>query len=227
MDVPASDLADRIGSAFPALALAGRRTLDEVARRSRVHRAPAGSLLFGEKQPCSGFPLVLAGRVRVAQRYPNGREMQLYRVGPGDACVLSSSCLLGRTQYPASGIAETDVELAVLSPDDFRALVVADAAFREYVFSLFGERLAALLALVEAVTSQKLDRRLAALLVRRADDSQTVRATHQTIADELGSVREIVTRLLRTFEDRGWVELGRERIRVADRDSLQELAGPL
>lgn len=224
MDVPASDLADRIGSAFPALALAGRRTLDEVARRSRVHRAPAGSLLFGEKQPCSGFPLVLAGRVRVAQRYPNGREMQLYRVGPGDACVLSSSCLLGRTQYPASGIAETDVELAVLSPDDFRALVVADAAFREYVFSLFGERLAALLALVEAVTSQKLDRRLAALLVRRADDSQTVRATHQTIADELGSVREIVSRLLKGFAAQGLVSLGREQLTIVDRNGLQKLA---
>lgn len=226
MDAPADDLADRIGSAFPALALAGRSTLDEVARRSLVHRAPAGTLLFGEKQPCSGFPLVLAGQVRVAQRYPNGREMQLYRVGPGDACVLSSSCLLGRSQYPASGVAETDVELAVLPPDDFRALVVADAAFREYVFSLFGERLASLLALVEAVTSQKLDRRLAALIVRRADEAPTIRATHQAIADELGSVREIVTRLLRAFEEKGWVELGRERIRITDLDALRGLAGP-
>ncbi|HQU50643.1 MAG TPA: helix-turn-helix domain-containing protein [Casimicrobiaceae bacterium] len=74
------------------------------------------------------------------------------------------------------------------------------------------------------MTSQKLDRRLAALLVRRSDGSPTIRATHQAIADELGSVREIVTRLLRSFEDRGLVELGRERIRVADRDGLQELA---
>jgi CRP/FNR family transcriptional regulator len=225
MGDPAAALADRIGAAFPTLALAGRRTLESVARRSLVKRVPAGTLLFSEHQPCSGFPLVLTGQVRVAQRYPNGREMQLYRVGPGDACVLSSSCLLGRSQYPASGIAETDVELAVLPPDDFRALVVDDAAFREYVFSLFGERLASLLSLVEAVTSQKLDRRLAALLVRRASEAPTIRATHQAIADELGSVREIVTRLLRTFEEKGWVELGRERIRVADRDALQGLAG--
>lgn len=225
MPGPAAELAARIGAAFPALALAGRSTLDEVARRSRIHRVPAGSLLFGEQQPCSGFPLVLAGQVRVAQRYPNGREMQLYRVGPGDACVLSSSCLLGRTRYPASGFAETDVELALLAPEDFRALIVDDAGFREYVFALFGERLAALLSLVEAVSSQKLDRRLAALLVRRADEAPTIRATHQAIADELGSVREIVTRLLRTFEEKGWVELGRERIRVADRDALQGLAG--
>lgn len=219
-----ADLADRIGAAFPELARAGSRTLENVASRAVLHKVPAGTQLFSEHQPCSGFPLVLSGEVSVAQRYPNGREMQLYRVGPGDACVLSSSCLLGRAQYPASGVARTDVELAVLPPAEFRALVVEDEPFREFVFSLFGERLAALLSLVEAVTSQKLDRRLAALLVRRSDGSPTIRATHQAIADELGSVREIVTRLLRSFEDRGLVELGRERIRVADRDGLQELA---
>lgn len=226
MSDPAAALADRIGAAFPTLALAGRRTLERIAARSMLRQVPAGTQMFGERQPCSGFPLVLAGRIRVVQRYPNGREMQLYRVSPGESCVLSSSCLLGRTQYPATGTAESDVELAVIPPDDFRALVVEDSSFREYVFSLFGERLASLLALVEAITYQKLDQRLAALLVRRAKDDPTIHATHQAIADELGSVREIVTRLLRSFEDRGYVELGRERIRVLDAKALGELARP-
>ena len=226
MSDPAAALADRIGAAFPTLALAGRRTLERIAARSMLRQVPAGTQMFGERQPCSGFPLVLAGRIRVVQRYPNGREMQLYRVSPGESCVLSSSCLLGRTQYPATGTAESDVELAVIPPDDFRALVVEDSSFREYVFSLFGERLASLLALVEAVTYQKLDQRLAALLVRRSKDGPTIAATHQAIADELGSVREIVTRLLRSFEDRGYVELGRERIRVVDVTALGELARP-
>jgi len=226
MSDPAAALADRIGAAFPTLALAGRRTLERIAARSMLRQVPAGTQMFGERQPCSGFPLVLAGRIRVVQRYPNGREMQLYRVSPGESCVLSSSCLLGRTQYPATGTAESDVELAVIPPDDFRALVVEDSSFREYVFSLFGERLASLLALVEAITYQKLDQRLAALLVRRAKDDPTIHATHQAIADELGSVREIVTRLLRSFEDRGYVELGRERIRVVDVTALGELARP-
>lgn len=226
MSDPAAALADRIGAAFPTLALAGRRTLERIAARSMLRQVPAGTQMFGERQPCSGFPLVLAGRIRVVQRYPNGREMQLYRVSPGESCVLSSSCLLGRTQYPATGTAESDVELAVIPPDDFRALVVEDSSFREYVFSLFGERLASLLALVEAITYQKLDQRLAALLVRRAKDDPTIHATHQAIADELGSVREIVTRLLRSFEDRGYVELGRERIRVLDAKALGDLARP-
>jgi CRP/FNR family transcriptional regulator len=224
MTDPAAALADRLGAAFPPLAAAGRATLERVARRCQVRHVKAGTAMFGEHQPCSGFPLVLAGSIRVSQRYPNGREMQLYRVGPGDSCVLSSSCLLGRMHYPASGTAESDLELAVVPPEDFRALVADDPAFREYVFSLFGERMASLLGLVEAITYQKLDRRLAALLVARAKDDPVIRATHQAIADELGSVREIVTRLLRNFEDRGYVELGRERIRVADASGLRELA---
>lgn len=223
MSDPAA-LAERIGAAFPTLALAGRRTLDRIASRAIFRQVSAGTQMFGERQPCSGFPLVLSGNIRVVQRYPNGREMQLYRVSPGESCVLSSSCLLGRTQYPATGTAETDVELAVIPPDAFRELVVEDSSFREYVFSLFGERLASLLALVEAITYQKLDQRLAALLVRRSKDGPTIAATHQVIADELGSVREIVSRLLRSFEDRGWVELGRERITVRDGGALAALA---
>ena len=225
MSDPAA-LAERIGAAFPTLAHAGRRTLERIASRAIFRQVSAGTQMFGERQPCSGFPLVLSGNIRVVQRYPNGREMQLYRVSPGESCVLSSSCLLGRTQYPATGTAETDVELAVIPPDAFRELVVEDSSFREYVFSLFGERLASLLALVEAITYQKLDQRLAALLVRRSNDGPTIAATHQVIADELGSVREIVTRLLRSFEDRGYVELGRERIRVLDAKALGELARP-
>ncbi|MFO1282647.1 MAG: Crp/Fnr family transcriptional regulator [Burkholderiales bacterium] len=190
----------------------------------QLRKVPAGTTMFGERQPCTGFPLVLAGSIRVAQHYPNGREMQLYRVRPGESCVLSSSCLLGRVQYPASGTAETDVELAVIPPEDFRALVVEEPAFREYVFSLFGERMASLLSLVEAISYQKLDQRLAALLVKRAGADGTIRATHQALADELGSVREIVSRLLRNFEDRGWVDLGRERITLVDRAALAAAA---
>ena len=120
MSDPAAALADRIGAAFPTLALAGRRTLERIAARSMLRQVPAGTQMFGERQPCSGFPLVLAGRIRVVQRYPNGREMQLYRVSPGESCVLSSSCLLGRTQYPATGTAESDVELAVIPPLDHK-----------------------------------------------------------------------------------------------------------
>jgi CRP/FNR family transcriptional regulator len=217
-------LAHRIGEAFPELARSAP-TLERIATRGTFRQVPAGGVMFNEHSPCNGFPLVLAGSVRVVQRFPNGREIQLYRVKSGESCLLSGSCLLGNSDYAASGIAETAVELVVIPPAEFRALVASDEIFREHVFSLYGERLAALMQLVEAISWQKLDQRLAALLVGRTrGGSAVVQATHQALADELGSVREIVSRLLRSFEDRGWVELGRERISVRDAAALDALA---
>ena len=205
---------------FPALAQASAETIARIVGHGIHRKVAAGTVLFDAHTPCAGFPLVLAGTVKGLQRYPHGRELPLYRVRPGESCLLSGSCLLGHSDYTASGIAETDVELLIVRPDDFNALIASDEAFRTHVFSLFGERLATLLALVEAIAYQKLDQRLAALLLARGDD---IRATHQALADELGSVREIVSRLLKSFEDRGWVDLSRERIAIVDRAALQQL----
>jgi CRP/FNR family transcriptional regulator len=218
-----SPLAARIAATFPALANAPRATLERIARDGIYRTAPAGTAMFDERSPCGGFPLVLAGSIRVLQRYPNGRELQLYRVKPGESCLLSGSCLLGETSYAASGVAETDVELVILPPPLFQALIAEDESFRRHVFEVFGERLAALMQVVEAVAYQKLDQRLAALLVERAPDGE-IHVTHQALADDLGSVREIVSRLLRSFEDRGWVDLGRERVRIVDRAALESVA---
>jgi CRP/FNR family transcriptional regulator len=180
--------------------------------------------MFDAHSLCTGFPLVLAGTVRVLQRYENGRELHLYSVGPGESCLLSGGCLLGHAPYAASAIADTDVELLVLPPPTFEALIAEDATFRRHVFSLFGERLSELMRAVEAIASQELDQRLAALLLNRDAEGGEIHTTHQALADELGSVREIVSRLLRGFEVRGWVDLGRERIRVVDRAALAGLA---
>ena len=218
-----SPLAARVASTFPGLANAPPSTLERIARDGVYRKAPAGTLMFDEHSPCSGFPLVLAGSIRVLQRYPNGRELQLYRVKPGESCLLSGSCLLGQTSYAASGVAETDIELLILPPALFQALIAEDDSFRRHVFEVFGERLSALMQVVEAIAYQKLDQRLAALLVNRSLDGE-IHATHQALADDLGSVREIVSRLLRNFEDRGWVDLGRERVRVVDRGALASLA---
>jgi CRP/FNR family transcriptional regulator len=222
---PRSPLAQRLAELFPELAGARPELLERIVARSAYRKVPPGTTMFSERAPCTGFPLVLSGSVRVAQQYPNGRELQLYRVKAGESCLLSGSCLLGNSHYPATGTTETDVEMLVLPPDAFRALVAEDETFRSYVFSLFGERLSTLMQLVEAITYQKLDQRLAALLVERIGGGEpTIHTTHQGLADELGSVREIVSRLLRSFEDRGWVELGRERVTVRDRTALSALA---
>lgn len=227
MSVPAtaapSPLATRVTASFPSLAPAPTETIERIVREGLHRRVPAGTVMFSEHSPCAGYPLVLGGSIRVLQRYPNGRELQLYRVKPGESCLLSGSCLLGNANYDASGIAESEVELLVIPPATFHSLIATDETFRRHVFAMFGERLSSLMQVVEAIAYQKLDQRLAALLVNKSPTGE-IRATHQALADELGSVREIVTRLLRSFEDRGWVDLGRERIRVVDRNALAGLA---
>ena len=194
--------------------------MEALLDEAQLLRAPAGTVLFDANQPCRGFPLVLEGSARVAKSAPSGREILLYRVEPGQTCILSGGCLLGHTDYSATGIAETDVKILSISPARFEALMLGFAPFRRFVFGAYGERLAEVMELVEEVAFRRLDSRLAQLLIRRGP---SIVGTHQSLADELGSVREIVSRLLRGFESRGWVRLEREHITVTDPKSLAAL----
>jgi CRP/FNR family transcriptional regulator len=196
-------------------------TLDDLLAGATHMKVPAQAMMFDENQPCMGFPLLLSGSARVIKAAPNGRELHLYYVQPGEACILTSSCLLGRANYQARCLVQEDLELVVLPPAAFRVLFSNLESFREHVFSRFSERLSDLLQLVSAVTFQKLDQRLATALTARPSPIQT---THQALADELGSLREIVSRLLKNFADQGWVRLGRERIEVVDAVALRRLA---
>jgi CRP/FNR family transcriptional regulator len=205
---------------FPVFAQLGAERVDALLAEAHLFRAPAGSVLFDAKQPCRGFPLLLEGSVRVAKTAPSGREILLYRVEPGQGCILSGGCLLGHSDYSASGIAEQEVVLLNVPPAQFNALMLESAPFRQFVFGMYGERLSEVMELVEEVAFRRLDARLAQLLIRRGP---VVEDTHQRLADELGSVREIVSRLLRSFESRGWVKLERERVTVLDPRSLSDL----
>jgi len=203
---------------YPMLGEVTASLLEDLLSNAAVMNAPAGTVMFDENQPCQGFPLLLSGSIRVIKASPNGRELQLYRVGPGESCILTSSCLLGHAMYHARGIVEQDVLLVALPPASFKVLLAQSELFRDYVFSLFSERLTDLMQLVSAVAFQKLDQRLAALLYAKPSPIHT---THQALADELGSVREIVSRLLKSFADQGWVKLGREQIEVIDVTALR------
>ena len=202
---------------FPVFAKLPAPQLERLLAEAQLVRIPAGTVLFDATQPCRGFPLVLEGAVRVAKFAPNGREILLYRVDPGQGCILSGGCLLGHSDYTARGVAEQDVTLLSVPPALFHELLLQFEPFRRFVFGMYGERLAEMMELVEEVAFRRLDERLAQLLVRRGP---VIEATHQKLADELGSVREFVSRLLRSFEDRGWVTLERERITVLDPKSL-------
>lgn len=206
---------------FPLFAGLPNARLEELLAESELVRAPKGAVLFEPGQPCRGFPLVLEGSVRVTKSSAGGRELVLYRVDPGQSCLLSGGCLLGHSDYSARGLAEEDVTLLSIPPAMFQSLMVEFEPFRKLVFSMYGERLAEVMELVDEVAFRRLDQRLAQLLIRRGP---VIEATHQKLADELGSVREIVSRLLRSFEGRGWVRLERERITLVAPKPLAALA---
>lgn len=212
---------DKLLRHFPALAEFSAPRREALFAQSVLREAGEGAVLFEPGMPCTGFPLLIEGSVRVAMRAPSGREILLYRVEPGGSCILSGGCLLGHSDYSASGIAESDVTLLLVPPALFQDLIVHEEAFRALVFSAYGARLAEVMELVEAVAFQRVDERLARLLIHRGP---VVSASHQLLADELGSAREVVSRLLGSFASRGWVKLERERVTVIDPKSLSALA---
>lgn len=209
-----------LAALYPVLAALPAGLGARFAIEAQAMTVPAGTVLFDERQPCQGFPFVLAGGIRVVKLAANGRELPLYRVLPGESCIITSSCLLGHVDYNARGVAESETAL-VLLPRPLFDILLGEPAFRDFVFRLFSERIAELMQLVEEVAFRKLDQRLANLLLGKG---RQVRTTHQQLADELGSVREIVSRLLKGFADQGLVRLGREQIEILDPAGLRKLA---
>lgn len=206
---------------FPVLAGLPPARLDELVATAPLRSVQAGGVMFESHTPCAGFPLVLEGSVKIVKTTPGGREMVLYRVAPGEGCILSGGCLLSDHEYTAAGVAESDVQVLIVPPALFQQLIVESEAFRRFVFDMYGTRLAEVMELLEEVAFRRLDTRLAQLLIQRGP---VVQATHQNLADELGSVRVFVSRLLKSFEDRGWVKLERERVTVRDLKALAEFA---
>ena len=180
-----------------------------------IERA-AGSPLFDDGNPCVGMLVLERGCVRVSLTSASGRSLVLYRVHPGETCVLTLSCLLGHEPYPARGEAESDVRGVFLPPELFDRLVWEAPAFREFVFTAFATRLRGALDVACSVAFERLDRRLAAALLERV--------THQQLADELGCSREAASRLLESFVGSGALSLGRGHVRVSDKLALARLA---
>jgi len=209
----------RLAQRYPMLAQLPPASRARLAEASHWASVPAGQILFDDHQACQGFPFVIEGSVRVIKYAPNGRELPLYRVTPGETCIISSSCLLGRENYNARGIAESATELMLLPREAFDALL-GEPAFRDFVFHLFAHRMADLMQLIEEVAFQRLDQRLPPFLLGKG---RVLHVTHQQLADELGSVREFVSRLLKGLAAQGLVRLSREQIEILDPAGLRKL----
>lgn len=195
----------------------------ELAALSRTISLPAGAHAFVPGQRAQNMLLLLSGSVRVQQISESGREVFLYRVGPGESCVLTTACMLADQDYSAEGIAETDVEAVTIPRAIFDDLVGRSPLFRSFVFLAYSRRIADLFGLIDDIVFQRMDVRLAARLLEM-ETGGLILATHQAIAAELGTAREVVSRILGEFHRRAWVETARGEIRITNRAGLERLA---
>jgi len=212
---------------FPAL-----RSIDDdvwlrALEKASTSSLPAGVTVFHEGDVCQNYLLVLAGSVRVQKLSESGKEIVLYRVEAGQSCVLTTACLLSSESYHAEAITETVVEAVTIPLLAFQQ-ALAIPAFREFVFATYGERITSLVMLIDAIAFGRMDARLARLLLAMADGDDVVHATHQILARELGTAREVVSRLLKEFERHGWLALRRGCIHLEQSQILAEvISGPV
>ncbi|MBI5136049.1 MAG: Crp/Fnr family transcriptional regulator [Nitrospirae bacterium] len=181
---------------------------------------PPGAAIFQCGDPCRNYLFVVSGSVTVTSLSHEGREVVLYRVGSGQTCTLTTACLLGETDYPAQGIAEGEVRAAVMPRDVFNRLLADSVGFRRFVFAQIGDRMAGLMRRVQELAFERTHVRLARKLLEGRDGDDTVHATHAQLAVELGTVREVVSRLLKEYERNGWVRLFRGGVHIVDAESL-------
>jgi len=208
---------------FPGLARLDAGVRARLEREGRVVRAPAGHTIFGPGHVPDNMLFLLDGVVRVYQTSESGREIVLYRVEAGQSCVLTTACLLAHEAYSAEGVAETGVVAVALPRTTFDSLIAEVPAFRDFVFAAYARRITDLFRVIDEVAFGRIDIRLAHRLIAMARGGTELHITHQGLATELGTAREVVSRQLHEFQRRGWIEQGRGTIALTDRPALARL----
>jgi CRP/FNR family transcriptional regulator, anaerobic regulatory protein len=208
----------RISGALPVLQDADAQLVREFQQVAFLARIPAGQDVFLEGDRVEAIALLISGVVRVYKIGETGREITLYRFGNGESCILTANAILSQKTFPAVATVEKEAEAVMIPADTFRDWVKRYDPWREFVFDLLSERLSTVMAVVEEVVFQRMDRRLATWLLTQS--LNPVHTTHQEIAAELGSSREVISRLLEDFSQKGWIEVERGTVEILDEDGL-------
>lgn len=201
-----------------------RAVRDRLLQVAQVRSYSTGDEVFGPQNVPDSLFFLFEGTIRVSQTSENGRDIVLYRVDAGESCVLTTACMLAEEAYNAEGIAESDIIAIALPRRSFDALVAEEPAFRTFVFAAYSRRLIDLLRVVDDVAFGRIDVRLADRLLTLAGDDKEIAATHAQIASELGTAREVISRVLNDFQKRDFIAQSRGRIAVTNKPALRALA---
>ncbi len=178
----------------------------------QIREVGKGQMIMGDNRHCAGIPMVIKGRFRLFRVSDKGRELTLYRISEGELCMLAAVCALGDSEYDFTVQAETDGELAVMPPDTFKELVYRSDAFRIHVFNALAYRLLSSIDTIEMLIFMSIEERLIEYLQRSANAAGVVEVTHEQLAVELGSSREVITRQLQKMAEKGILSLKRGKI---------------
>lgn len=210
---------------FPFIREASADFVREFYAACRYLELPAGVSICEEGQQCTQLAMLLDGVGRVYKLSPGGREVTLYRIEAGEACVLTASCILNGDDFPAMAVAETPVRAIVVSPQKVRGWICAESQWQHFIFSLLSHRLASIISVVEEVAFKRIDVRLAEKFARCLARGETgLQVTHAELAADIGSSREVISRILKDFADRGLIETGRGSIVLTDRREIEQLS---
>ncbi len=214
----------RIDQLFPVLTELSEKDRARLFTAGQQVHLPEGQMLMQQNQTCRYIPLVLAGMLRVYKLSAGGREMTLFRTGAGDTCLVSIACQLRGEDFPALAQVEREADLFLLPLNEYYDILDKHPAWKDFLIrTLYGHLLGTMNTL-EAVAFDRADRRLADLLLSRStDNQQTVRMTHEAIAVELGTAREVVSRLLGELKAQGAVNLGRGKIDIINVSLLRQM----
>jgi CRP/FNR family transcriptional regulator, anaerobic regulatory protein len=209
---------------FPGLQRLPEDLQRSLIAQSAVVTLPAGSRIYGPGQAPVSYLLLLEGAIRVQQVSDSGREIVLYRLSAGESCALTTACLMGYEDYLAEAIAETDIRAVAIPRTAFDDLIARSPLFRRFVFTAFSARVTELFRIIDQVAFARVDIRLAQRLLELSHGGLNIAVTQQQLASELGTAREVVSRILSEFQRRKWVTSTRGSILIEDRPALERLA---
>lgn len=209
-------------AASPALACLDAPAQEALAPLAPLD-VPRGAVLFRPGDAVQGFVLVLEGRIEVFLTGANGRELLLYAVEPGQTCVQTTLGLLGATDYTGEALAATPARVVMVPRTTFLRLMDISPAFRRLVFSALAARMEEVIRLMERVSFQSVESRLAGWLLTRAEAGRVL-ATQAEMAAQIGSAREVISRRLDAFARRGWVRTERGAVEICNGAALERLA---
>lgn len=217
------DWKQRAIKAFPHLAEMAEPERSGVFETMSMGLYPAGTVMIEQGRRCRGAALVLSGVIRVYKLSEEGREITLYRVGCGETCILAVSCLLGGVDYPVIAEVEDDAEVIMLPIDALRNLMHKSEPWQRFIFSAMAESMMEVLTVLDEVAFRSMDARMASRLLQCPNNR--IEMTHEELAADMGTAREVVSRLLKELENRRYVELRRGTVIILNRKGLEEIAG--